>query len=93
MNQVQLSESLYEEAQRRASDAGYGSVDDYVADILEKDLNDEMDNLDHLFTSKRIAHIHRVQEDIKAGGQTYSTEEVRDFLASNREEWLANHPS
>jgi hypothetical protein len=66
MHQIQLSDQLYQEAQRRAAEAGFGSVDEYVADMLQHDL-EETENLDHFFTPERLAHIDRAAAQIDAG--------------------------
>ena len=41
MHQVRLSDELYQDAQRRAAEAGFPSVDDYVANLLQHDLHEE----------------------------------------------------
>jgi len=52
MYQVRLNDKLYKEAERRAREAGFGSVDEFVADRLESDFSDGQENFDHLFTPK-----------------------------------------
>jgi hypothetical protein len=46
MHQIQLNERLYQQAQRRAAEAGFGSVDEYVADVLQHDFDEETENFD-----------------------------------------------
>jgi hypothetical protein len=61
MHKIQLNDQLYQEAQRRAAEAGFDSVDEYVADILQQDI-EETENLDDFFTfftPARLAHIDR----------------------------------
>lgn len=58
MHVIQLNDQLYQDAKRRAAEAGFGSVDEYVADILQQDL-EETENLDHFFTPQRLAQIDR----------------------------------
>jgi len=91
MHQVQLNERLYKEAERRAREAGFGSVDEFVADRLENDFSDEQENLDHLFTPEVIAHLDKISAEIKAGGKTYTMEEVDEHFDKKRQEWLRNH--
>jgi hypothetical protein len=91
MHQVQLNDKLYKEAQRRAREAGFGSVDEFVADRLESDFSDEQENFDHLFTPEVIADLDKISEAIKAGGKTYTIEEVDAHLEKKRQEWLRNH--
>ena len=38
MHQIQLSDQLYEQAQRRALEAGFSSVDEFVADVVQQHL-------------------------------------------------------
>ena len=91
MHQVQLNDELYKEAERRARDAGFGSVDEFVADRLENDFLDEQENLDHLFTPEVIADLDKISHGIKAGGKTYTMEEVDEHFEKKRQEWLRNH--
>jgi len=86
MHHVQLDSQLYQEAQRRATEAGFESVDEYVADVLRQDLGDG-ENLDHLFTPERLAHIDRAAAQIDAG-LCLTVEQVNAELAKRRDEWL-----
>jgi hypothetical protein len=90
MRQIQLTEADYEEAQTRASDAGFCSVDDYISSLITfgNFVLDENTNLDHLFTPERLAHIYRVLADVKNGGQVFTVEESREDLANYRAEWI-----
>jgi hypothetical protein len=90
MRQVQLNDKLYKEAQRRAREAGFGSVDEFVADRLESDFSDEQENFDHLFTPDVIADLDKISDQIKSGGKTYTMEEVDEHFEKKRQEWLRN---
>ncbi len=79
MHQIQLNDQLYQEAERRASAAGFISVDEYVADVLQHDILEETESLDSLFTPKRLAHIDRAAAQIDAG-QGIPAEQVRDHF-------------
>jgi hypothetical protein len=79
MHQIQLEDQLYREAERRASAAGFVTVDQYVADVLQQDLLEETENLDFLFTPERLAHIDRAAAQIDAG-QGIQAEQVRDHF-------------
>ncbi len=79
MYQIQLADQLYQEAERRASAAGFVSVDEYVADVLQHDLQEETENFDYLFTPERLAHIDRAAAQIDAG-QGIPAEQVRDHF-------------
>lgn len=87
MHQIQLNDHLYQEALRRATEAGFSSVDDYVADVLQHDLLEETENFDHLFTPERLAHIDGAAAEIDAG-QGLTSDQVDAELAKRRDEWL-----
>ena len=91
MPEVQLDDHVFKVAQRRAADAGYASVDDYIADVVVHDANDDTDNIDHLFTPKRLAHIDEAEADIK-GGRFFTTAQADQELAKRRAEWLRTNP-
>jgi hypothetical protein len=91
MHQVQLNDKLYKEAERRARDAGFGSVDEFVADRLESEFSEEQENFDHLFTPEVIADLDRISAQVKAGGKTYTMQEVDEHFEKKRQEWLRNH--
>jgi hypothetical protein len=96
MQQVQLTERLYKEAERRASEAGFSSVDEYVADVVSHDLVEENDdrtpNLDHLFTPERLALIDEAAAEIKAGN-CFTGEQVRDHFQQKRAAWTRKNPA
>ena len=87
MHKIQLDDQLFQEAQRRAAAAGFGSVDEYVADVLQHDLREEPENFDHLFTPERLAHIDRAAAQI-AAGQGLTLEQAEAELTKRRDEWL-----
>lgn len=95
MPQTQLNDSVFTAAKRRATEAGFSSVDEYVADVLSHDLIDanekETPNLDPLFTPERLAHIDAAAEEIKAGN-FYTAEQADAELGKRRAEWLRNNP-
>jgi hypothetical protein len=91
MRQVQLNERLYKEAERRAAEAGFSTVDEYVADVVSHDLVEdtggETPNLDHLFTPERLAHIDKAEAEIRAGNY-FTAEQVREHFKKKRAEWI-----
>jgi hypothetical protein len=92
MHQVQLNDKLYKEAERRAREAGFGSVDEFVADRLESDFSAEQEDLDDRFTPEVVAQLDRISDDMKSG-KSVSMEEVDKHLADVREAWLKDHAS
>ena len=90
MHQVhlQLNDQLYAQAKRRAVEAGFKTVDEYIAQVVSGELSEDAENFDHLFTPERIAHIDSVVTKLKAGGETYSMEEAGAHLAARREAWI-----
>ncbi len=91
MHQILLPDQVYNDAQRRASDAGFNSVDDYIVDLLADEDLVETPDLDHLFTPERIAHIDQVLARVKAGGKTYTMAETRAAISKKRAEWIRNN--
>ena len=83
MRYIQLNGQLYQEAQRRAAECGFASVDDYVTSMLQADV-EETENLDHLFTPERLAHIDRASAQIDAG-QGITAAEVREHFRPKRD--------
>jgi hypothetical protein len=83
MHQVQLSDQLYQEAQRRAAEAGFGSVDDYIADVLTHDFDDQAEDLDRFFTPERLAQVDRAAAQIKAG-ELFTSKQVREHFEQKR---------
>ena len=79
MQQIQVNDQLYQEARRRASASGFVTVDEYVADVLRHDINEESENFDFLFTPERLAHIDRAVAQIDAG-QGIPAAQVRDHF-------------
>jgi len=86
--QIQLTDQLYDEANRRAVDAGFNTIGEFVTDVLTGELTQDTEDFDYLFTPERIAHLDRVAASVKAGGKTYTTEEVRAHLAATRSDWI-----
>ena len=95
MPQIQLDDRIFTAATLRATEAGFSTVDEYVADVLSHDLIDangeETPNLDHLFTPERLAHIDEAAAEIKAGN-FYRPEQADAELAKRRAEWLRKNP-
>jgi hypothetical protein len=87
MHHIQLSDQLYETVQRRAAEAGFASVDDYVADVLTGDLQADTPDLDYYFTPARLARIQEADAQIDAGN-CHSPEQIDAELAKTREQWL-----
>ena len=82
MHQVQLADQLDKEAQRRASEAGFATVDEYVADVVSHDLEEgELGKIriwiGICLRRKRLAHI-----DAAAAGN-----QGGEFLYGGRLTW------
>jgi len=91
MPQVQLDEEVFGIAKRRASEGGFASVDAYITDMVVRTQPEETGNVDHLFTPERITELEAISAEIRAGGKTYTVDEVREHFENKRKEWLANH--
>ena len=83
MHQIQLNDQLYQDALRRAAEVGFQTVDEFVADILQHELEDT-EKLDHFFTPERLAHIDQAAAQIDAG-QGIPAEQVREHFRQKRD--------
>ena len=79
MHHIQLNDQVYTEAERRAVNSGFTSVDDYVVDLLTNDMFEFDENIDHLFTPERIAHIDRAAAQI-ATGKSHTASQVHEHF-------------
>ena len=90
MHQINLSDQLYEDVRRRSVQAGFASVEDYIADMLAEDLENETPDLAHFFTPERMALIRDADAGIDAG-EFRTSAQAEAELAKSREEWLSRH--
>jgi hypothetical protein len=69
MHQVQLPDHVYEEAVRRAREAGFDSVDAYVADVLQDDRERPggTDDLDARFTPEVLESLDETAAAVSRG--------------------------
>ena len=92
MHQIQVSDELYQEVQARAADAGFDSVDEYVADVLQQEFEVCTDELpEGFFTPERMAQIAEAEAEIERG-EFYTLEEVDAELERRRAEWQRQNP-
>ncbi len=89
---LQLTDQLYAQAQRRASEAGFASLDEYIVGVVSEDLASEQENLDHRFTPAVVAHLDQLRDEIQAGTTTYSETDVDTYLQEKSQAWRASHP-
>ena len=85
--QLELTDQLYDQVLRRAAESGFRSIEEYAVGVITDDLADDPENLDHVFTPERLAHIDAVRADIKAGGQTFTPDEVREHFRKRWDSW------
>lgn len=88
MQQIQVADDLYTDAQRRAADAGFANVDEYITEVVRRHLRDESGGFDSLFTADRLAHLDQIASEIEAGGKTYTVEELNEHFEQKRKSWL-----
>jgi hypothetical protein len=84
---IQLPDQLYQQAQQRAIQAGYPSVDEYIAEIVESDVSIASENHDHFFTAEVIADLDRIHAEIQAGAKTYTQAEVDERFRQKSGKW------
>lgn len=90
---IQLTEHVYNQAKRRAVEAGFSSLDEYILDVVKEDAAQQAQNFDDRFTPKVVAHLNRIQEKIKAGAKTFSEEELDGYLQQKAQEWRKSQTS
>lgn len=90
MQPIQLSDHVYQRAQQRAAEAGYPTVDEYVAEIVESALESSAD-FDHLFTAEIVAELDQLHADVQAGGKNYSSHDVDEHFRRKSQAWRTAH--
>jgi hypothetical protein len=68
-------------------------VNEYIANVVAEDAATETLNLAEGFTPKVVGHLEGMLEEIKAGGKTYSEEELDKHLLEKTRKWRESHPS
>ena len=93
MPTIQLSDPLYEAAVQRASEAGFDTVEEFVADAVAQRL-DEMstEEPDSFFTPRIIEKLDRAAAQADAG-EFVTFEELNARIEAKQEAWLANPAS
>lgn len=80
MHSVNLNDSVYAKAAKVAKARGFGSVDDFLTDVVETELRLEEADLDALFTPEVMAAIDEGLADAEAG-RVFTVAEVRAEFA------------
>ena len=83
MQQIQLADQLYKEAERRAAEAGFPSVDDSVAEVISQSIHESAESYDHVFTPKRIANLDRISAGLKPAGRPTAPRKCASILKRN----------
>ena len=91
MHQINFSDELYRNAERRAAEAGFASVEAYVANLVEHDANGDIFDPDTFFTHQRLAEIEAASADVRSGN-FLTMEQSQADLARLKEEWRKEHP-
>ena len=84
MPQIKIDAQTFEAATRQAFADGYKDVDHYVADLLAEATAALPDDLDPFFTPARVAEIEQIAAAMRAGGQTFTTAEIRQEFQTKR---------
>lgn len=91
MQQIQLSDQIYQQAQQRAAEAGFQTVDEYVAEIVESDVLTAAADFDHLFTPEVVDQLDQLYTQVQNGAKTYSPQEVDDHFERKSQAWREAH--
>ncbi len=90
MNHVQLSDDVYQQARRRrAAEAGFRTVDEYVAEIVECDVMTASADFDRVFTPEILTELDQIHAEIQSGAKTYSSQDVADHFRRKSQAWRA----
>ena len=90
---LHLTDQLYTQTQRRAVEAGFASLDEYIVGVVSEDVTQETENLDDRFTPKIVGHLSQIQDSIKAGAKTYTEAEVDAHFKERARVWRESHAS
>ena len=83
--QLELTDQLYNQVMRRAAESGFESIEEYAVGVITDDLADDTENLDHLFTPERLAHIDKAIAQVKAA-EFMTSDQVRAHFRKRFEE-------
>ena len=87
MPHVQLSDAVYQQAVGLARDYGFGSVDDFVAEVLAGEAALGVEDFDALFTPERLALLDEASRRHAAGAAGHSLEEVQAHFMRKSAAW------
>jgi predicted transcriptional regulator len=90
--QVQLSDQLYDKAAQRANLAGFQTVDEYIADIVQHDLLNDLFDADEFFTPQVIAKLDEAAAEADAG-RLVTFEDLTKQIEERRKAWRQDHAS
>ncbi len=86
MPQLTLPDKLFKEAGRRARDAGFVSVDEFLVDWIETGFAEADESFDSQFTPEVMQALHTASSDL-AAGKGLSESQMDQSLAELRIQW------
>jgi hypothetical protein len=89
--QLQLSDQLFDLATRRAGEAGFASLSEYIVDVVSDEISSDVENLSQRFTPEVIAHLEQIRDQTASGAKTYSHKEVDEYLTQKANAWRESH--
>ena len=92
MHSINLNDNVYSKALKLASDRGYRSVDEFIAEVIETEVATGTEDCDRLFTPEVLDAIDRGVADAKAG-RVFAAADMGAHLAQWREEWRKDQAS
>jgi hypothetical protein len=85
MPQIELDEHIFRCAQASATEAGFDTVEAYIADLVVADrAGSTTDDFSHLFTAELLARFDQISREIKADGKAFTVAEMREIVAGRR---------
>jgi len=92
MHNIQLNDETFGKAQRIALAKGYGSVEEFILEVIENECSLGNEDFDQLFTPELLDELDRRSSELDAGKST-SIEEVEARFAVKRQQWLSERAS
>ena len=80
MHHIELTDDVYEQAKRRAIEAGFTNVEEFIENFVIDCTGCESEDYDRLFTPAVIAELDRVSEGIEAGAKLFTQSEVDEHF-------------
>lgn len=86
-----LTDRLYDRVQRRAAEAGFSKLAEYIEDLVVDNAALETEDLDHRFSPQVVGNFDQIQEEILAGAKSFSERKLDEYLHEKSQLWRDSH--